>query len=128
MEGTGRNVQEIELESVPKSLDEALQYDELEKQVRFRTGSVSGGTGMAMVSGHGGVADDTKDNLLKYFRLIDRGLHDLLRDERAPLVLAGVEYLFPIYREANTYPHLIEEGIPGNPKGTSSGIASPHRP
>jgi hypothetical protein len=120
LEGTRRTVQEIELEGVPKSIEEALQYDALEKQVRFRTGSVSGGTGMAMVSGHGGVVDDTKDNLLKYFRMIDRGLHDLLKDERAPLILAGVDYLFPIYREANTFPHLIEEGIPGNPKGTSS--------
>ena len=120
LEGTGQGIREIELEALPKSLDEALQYDELEKQVRFRTGSVSGGTGMAMVSGHGGVADDTKDNLLKYFRMIDRGLHERLKDEHAPLVLAGVEYLFPIYREANTFPHLIEEGIPGNPRGINS--------
>lgn len=117
LEGTGQGVTEIELEALPKSLDEALQYDELEKQVRFRTGSVGGGTGMAMVSGHGGVADDAKDNLLKYFRMIDRGLRDRLKDELAPLVLAGVEYLFPIYREANTFPHLIDEGIPGNPRG-----------
>lgn len=117
LEGTGQGVTEIKLEALPKSLDEALQYDDLEKQVRFRTGSVGGGTGMAMVSGHGGVVDDTKDNLLKYFRVIDRGLHDRLKDEQAPLVLAGVEYLFPIYREANTFPHLIEEGIPGNPRG-----------
>ncbi|HBL11949.1 MAG TPA: hypothetical protein DD379_11170, partial [Cyanobacteria bacterium UBA11162] len=36
--------------------------------------------------------------------------------KRAPLVLAGVEYLFPIYREANTYQHLIDEGITGNPE------------
>jgi hypothetical protein len=120
LEGTGQGVREIELEALPKSLDEALQYDELEKQVRFRTGSISGGSGLAMVSGHGGVADDTKDNLLKYFRMIDRGLHDRLKDEHAPLVLAGVEYLFPIYREANTFPHLIEEGIPGNPRGINS--------
>lgn len=120
LEGTGRNIQEIELESVPKSLDEALQFDEFDKQVRFRTGSPSSPTGMAMVSGHGGVADDVKDNLLKYFRLVDRGLHDLLRDERAPLILAGVEYLFPIYREVSTYPELREEGIPGNPQGISS--------
>jgi hypothetical protein len=35
-------------------------------------------------------------------------------------VLAGVEYLFPIYREANTYPHLLEQGIPGNPEGVRS--------
>jgi len=37
-----------------------------------------------------------------------------------PLVMAGVEYLLPIYREANTYPHLVGEGIPGNPKGMSA--------
>ena len=122
LEGTRQNVREIELESLPKNLAEALQHDEFAKQVRFRAGSVSGAAGMAMVSGHGGVADDTKDNLLKYFRLIDRGLHDLLRDERTPLVLAGVDYLFPIYREVNTYPRLIEEGIPGNPQGTSAEV------
>jgi hypothetical protein len=119
LEGTGQNIQEIELESVPKSLAEALGYDESGKQVRFRAGTAGGGDHSAMVSGHGAEIDDTKENLLKYFRLIDRGLHELLRDERTPLILAGVEYLFPIYREANTYPRLIEEGIPGNPQGIS---------
>lgn len=31
-----------------------------------------------------------------------------------PLVLAGVEYLFPIYKEANTYPNLMDNGVKGN--------------
>jgi hypothetical protein len=119
-EGTGQNIQETELESIPKSIAEALQIDEFDKQVRFRAGSAGSAAGMAMVSGHGGVAADTKENLLKYFRLIDRGLHDLMKDDRAPLILTGVEYLFPIYREANSYPRLIEEGIPGNPEGLSA--------
>ncbi len=119
-EGTRQSVREIELDSLHKNLAEALQYDELERQVRFRTGSASGAAGMAMVSGHGGVSDDTKDNLRKYFRLIDRGLHDLFRDEHTPLILAGVDYLFPLYREGNTYPRLVEEGIPGNPEGASA--------
>jgi hypothetical protein len=120
LEGTGENVREMEMESVPRNLAEALQYDESGKQVRFRAGSAGGGDHSAMVSGHGAEIDDNKENLLKYFRLIDRGLHDLLKDERAPLILAGVEYLFPIYREANTYPKLMEEGIPGNPQGISA--------
>ena len=42
-------------------------------------------------------------------------MHELLREETTPLVLAGVEYLFPIYREANTYPYLLEQGVAGNP-------------
>jgi hypothetical protein len=118
LEGTRHHVEEIELESVPKNLSVALQYDDPEKQVRFRAGAPGGGS--SMVSGHGAEIDDTKENLLKYFRMIDRGLRDLLREERVPLILAGVEYLFPIYREANTYPHLLDGGITGNPQGSSA--------
>ena len=32
------------------------------------------------------------------------------------MVLAGVDYLLPIYRETNSYPNLLEEGIEGNPE------------
>jgi len=42
-------------------------------------------------------------------------LHGLLREETAPLVLAGVEFLIPIYRETNTYPHLLDREVAGNP-------------
>jgi hypothetical protein len=119
-EGTKLNVSEIEIDTIPKSLAEALQYDELEKQVRFHRGTPRGGERSSMMSGHGADLDDNKDNILKYFRKIDKGLRDLLRDERIPLVLAGVDYLFPIYKEANTYPHLMDEGIAGNPKGMSA--------
>jgi hypothetical protein len=51
---------------------------------------------------------------------VDQGVHALLHKEHAPLVLAGVEYLLPIYREANTYPHLVDEGILGNPETLSA--------
>jgi glucose-6-phosphate 1-dehydrogenase len=36
-------------------------------------------------------------------------------DERSPLVLAGVDYMLPIYQQANNYPNLVKEGIIGNP-------------
>jgi hypothetical protein len=35
------------------------------------------------------------------------------------LLLAGVEYLHPIYREANRYPHLFEQGLHGNVESLS---------
>ncbi|MBN1663382.1 MAG: hypothetical protein JW943_07270 [Deltaproteobacteria bacterium] len=126
LEGSKRSIRELDLESIPKSLAAALQHDEPEKQIRFRAGQSGGGSGNVMVSGHGAEIDDTKDNLLKYFRQIDKGLKDLLKDERAPLVLAGVDFLFPIYKEANTYPGLMDEGIPGNPKGMSPEKLHPH--
>ncbi len=60
--------------------------------------------------------------MLRYFQQIDRGLHEFLRDESVPLVLAGVEYLFPIYHQANTFPYLLHQGVPGNPDKLSSDV------
>ncbi|MDI6726143.1 MAG: hypothetical protein QMD32_04200 [Smithellaceae bacterium] len=119
-EGTADRLQEVDIKNLPVSMLAALQYDEPEKQVRFRAGSGMASERGSMMSGHGADIDDTKDNLLKYFRQIDRGVREYLREETAPLVIAGVDYLFPIYKEVNSYQHLMEEGIAGNPKGISA--------
>ena len=47
-------------------------------------------------------------------------MHELVKDERMPLVLAGVDYLHPIYKEVNTYSHLMEAGVGGNPERLSA--------
>jgi len=113
---TRDSVIELDVPGVPKSLARAMQYDDPEKQLQFHTQSPDRNTGerAALFHGHGVGVDDEKINILRYFHLVDHGLRDLLHDERAPLVLAGVDYLFPLYQEANTYEFLLEEGIPGN--------------
>ncbi|MGL5924199.1 baeRF7 domain-containing protein, partial [Chroococcidiopsis sp.] len=117
-QGTRYSVNEIELEDVPTSIAQALRYDDPEKSLQFHTGTSGGGTGgdrAAMFHGQGAGNDDQKDNLLRYFRKVDTGLQELLKDRRSPLVLAGVDYLLPIYQQANTYPYLLDEGMTGNP-------------
>ena len=128
LEGTRFSIHELELpESVPANLAEALKDEEAENEVSFYSSSSGalvgkGGRKAAIFYGQGVGHDDSKDHLLRYFQQIDRGLHELLSDESAPLVLAGVEYLFPIYRQANTYPYLLHQGVPGNPDKLSSDV------
>lgn len=123
---TRDNVREIELKDVPKSLDEALGYDATAKDGQRRMSTPKGGTNNSFQqagSFHGqGSPDQDKqqDGILQFFHSIDKGLHKYLRGKRAPLVLAGVEYLFPIYKEANTYQHLVDEGITGNAEHVKS--------
>jgi len=117
--GTRHSVEAVPLEGVPASLADALQREEAERGLQFHTRTPAGkGERAAIFHGHGD--EEAKDRLLRYFRQVDRGLGDLLRGEPAPLVLAAVEYLMPIYREANTFPHLLPEGIPGNPEGLAA--------
>jgi hypothetical protein len=114
------SAKELDLGPVPKSLAQTLRYDDPEKQLQFHTGtSTRTGTRPALFHGHGVGVDDRKSDLLRYFRGIDKGLRKLLQGKEAPLVLAGVDYLFPIYREASSYGNLCEDGIAGNPESMS---------
>lgn len=111
---------EIQVPSIPKNITEALKYDDPQKQLQFHTGTSAAGKRPAMYHGHGVGADDSKDNLLRYLRLIDRGLQDVLAGEQSPLVVAGVEHVNSLFREANTYTSLMEGEIRGNPEGLTA--------
>ena len=119
-EGSRFGLQELEVENMPKSLNEALQYDGPDQGIEQRIATSRGGTNNSFQqpgSFHGQGNDGAKqDDILQFFHRLDESLHEILRNEKAPLVLAGVEYLFPLYREANTYPHLVDAGITGNQK------------
>lgn len=114
LQGTRHSVSEMDLEEVPHGLAEALRFDDPERQLQFHT---VGRGSSAIFHGQGDVFDAKrhKKDLLRYFQQVDKGLHELLRQRAEPLVLAAVDYLIPIYRDANTYPNLLEEGITGNP-------------
>lgn len=115
LRGSHFNVTELDIETVPTNLADALRDDVIPKQIHFHSGTTGrGGKRDSII--HGASAEpDAKDAMLRYFHRIDKGLHEYLKNERAPLVLAGVDYLFPIYKEVNTYPFIVDEGIEGNP-------------
>ncbi|MEW6112346.1 MAG: hypothetical protein AB1664_09475 [Thermodesulfobacteriota bacterium] len=117
-ECTRHTVSEVELVGIPVSLAEALKYDQPERQLQYQTRTPQRpGRRAAVFHGHGGGNEPSKDDILHYFQTIDRGLQQFLPDGRVPLVLAGVEYLFSIYRESNTFPFLMDKGVTGNPEG-----------
>ncbi len=117
LRGTRYGLSVVQLDEVPGSLIEALKYDEPDTQLQFHTGTRHGkGKRAAVFHGHGAGVDDKKEDLLHYFQRVDKGLQDILREEDAPMVLASVDYYWPIYKEANSYSHLADEGIKGNPE------------
>jgi hypothetical protein len=121
-EGTRYTIRELEVENMPKSLSEALLYEETAKTGQFRIATSKGSTASPFSRSQPGAfhgqgspdRDQHQKDILQFFYLIDGALHEKLREEKVPLVLVGVEYLFAIYREANTYQNLVEEGIAAN--------------
>jgi hypothetical protein len=99
---------------------EAFQDESAEQSLQFHTRAPSAGDRRAAVfHGQGGGDDDAKERVMQFFQQVEKGVHDYLRDQQIPLFLTGVEYLFPLYRETNTYPYLMDESLTGNPDGKS---------
>jgi len=113
---TGQDLKDLTPEGVPRGIAEALKYDDPQRQLQFHTGANSPGDRRpAMFHGHGAGIDETKDNISRYFYQVDRSLRPALHDENVPLVLVGNDHLLALYREANSYPHLLGKGVNVNP-------------
>lgn len=113
--GTREGLTELPAEGLPASLAEALRWDDFEKtSLQFHSNMSGTGSGRSAPVYHGNKEPDIKNELARFFRQIDRALHERLRDSDAPLLLAGVDYLIPIYRDVNSYPNLVHEAVTGN--------------
>jgi hypothetical protein len=114
-EGFAHQIDEIEMDDLfPATFKDSVGYDYEEKNLQFHTGQSR--NDKAMYHGHGKGKEDEKTEILKFFRDINKGLMEVLHDKNAPLVLAAVDFLVPLYRKVNEYKYLKDEFIPGNPE------------
>ena len=117
--GSHYSINEVKLpEGVPGSLAEALKYDDPEKQTQYHSGDGGGTT--PIYHGQGVGTTDNKDEIKRFFHQIDNALTSVLQESSTPMILAGVEFLLPIYHEANSYGNLLEEGVLGNPENVAA--------
>lgn len=119
-QGTHYSISEVESTEIPESIMDVLYDEEQVRSVQHHVANVAGGRHDAMFHGRGVTSDDedhrAHDQIVRFFREIDEGLRETLAGETAPLVLAGVEYYLPLYKEVNGYKQLVDDTIvQGNP-------------
>lgn len=94
----------------------------------------------AAAVGKGSIADRGPDRgvqgleahklgLRRFARQVDHALRHILTGRTLPLILASTQPLDGIFRGINSYPHLVAEGIQGNPEEASAEeLANASRP
>ena len=114
LEGSRDAFDEVDLREVPTSLAEALQHEDPERELLLHVAG-GGPARRAVFHGHGAGSEIDKERLDRYFREIDRGVSEILRGERAPVVLAGVGYATARYRELSAMGSILSEAVAGSP-------------
>jgi hypothetical protein len=121
LECTEFGAKEVQLGGVPVSFQEALGYSE-EAIPLFRMSSpqaLNPGSS-SMVHGHGGAVESEKERIRRWFLILKDSLHSVFDQEPIPLVFAGVDYLFPLFKQVEIYRNTLNEFIEGNPDGVDS--------
>lgn len=111
---------DVAVPGLPKSRADALWYEHHERQLNIHGGSHQG-VDRIVGTLHGSASDRDlrKQQLPRFFRVVDEALRNVLHDEKAPLVVVGVDYELAMYREANHYAHLAAMIDTGNPERLS---------
>ena len=81
LEETPHDVQEAELADAPRSLGDALKYDDLEKELGLHVAGRGGPGTRAVFHGHGAGGEVDKALLERFLRQVDDGLQQVLRTE-----------------------------------------------
>ena len=100
-------------------MEDAVGYDWEERTLQFHSGSGRAGGSGTVFHGQGAGKDDSREEIERFFRAVDAGLGTLLGGRSAPLVLAAVKYLHPIFQSISKHPNLLKLGIDGNPDTAS---------
>lgn len=105
-------IEHLQIEEMPSGVDDVVHLEEKDDEKLFRTG---GGTPGANYHGIGGGRTEDKENIALYFEEIDDTIwKSHLNKENVPLLLAGQEFLIPIYRSVSDYSNIWPEALTGN--------------
>lgn len=105
-------LQFIPVDGLPEDITDVTGIAERNSST-WRMGS-HGGTGGANFHGMGGELDH-KTEIANYLEAVDDVFYKkVLNRENAPLLLAGVEYLIPIYRSVCDYHNVYPEALTGS--------------
>ena len=101
---------------IPDTLAEALALEPPDHDLENRSSAGSSVGAMRGVRfGTGSGREQQHAHLGDYYKLVDRGLQEFLREPETPLILAGVDEDTNIYRAGSNYPHLVSKSISGSP-------------
>lgn len=115
-EGTNYTIHQVHPESLPEDLINTLQpLPEPVTGNESPTPLSGAGPGEAIFRGQGAMGDSQRmdGEVRNYFERINRGLRQFFRVEREPLVFAGSEKHFAVFKSTCTYRHIVDQPIIG---------------
>jgi len=109
---THRTLAERQVPGLPASLKEIQSTYDDERVYQHHTSAAKTG---GAAKGFNPIKELDKARIEEYLREVDLAVGRQIARDRAPLVLACVDYLFPMFRNVSKYGPLMERHVSGSP-------------
>ncbi|HUQ66997.1 MAG TPA: hypothetical protein VM101_12630 [Flavitalea sp.] len=106
-------IEHIPVDELPTAVDDVVHFENKDDQKLFRLSN--NGSKDASYHGMGAGKPDEKQHIALYLEEVDDTLWDThLHLSNAPLLLAGLDFLIPIYKSVSDYKFIWPEALTGN--------------
>lgn len=109
-EGTEHEIKEVMLKGMPRNMTGILSAEDVKNQLKI----ASVGKKKAAAEGIEELDETKKTKILDFFERVDKAITANLKDDDSSLLLAGPDFLHPIYRKANNCPNILKGSIKGD--------------
>lgn len=121
LRGSRDRVSELDVPTVPSALEDVRPREDPQPDTVTLPTATSGATGgRAVYYGTSSVDNVHKEDVVEFLREVARGVQDHLAGRSIPLILVGLPEWVAVYRQLNSYPHLVESAIERNPDDMST--------
>jgi hypothetical protein len=120
---TDQAAEEVALpEAVPTSLREDSDTEKPDhKEASYSSGGPDQGGMRGVMSSTNNDSERRMAYLAHFYKHVSEGVAALLKEEKAPLVIAGVDYEIAAFRRVNTYSNLVADAVHGAADGLKGG-------
>lgn len=116
--GNRYGIEKVTVAGLPNGMDDVVHFEEKGDRMLHRKGGTGAGGPAGEASSYHGQGEgnpDDKENLALYFHEVDKTIFaEVLHDKHEPLIIAAVDYLVPIYKQASKYNNIYSESLSGN--------------
>jgi hypothetical protein len=107
---------QIRSDKIPAGIRETLQFDIMDSRTQFASKPSMASNNNITVFGYGRITDNRKAMIKTYYDQVSKAVTEIIQNTNAPLLLIGTDYLHSLYKEANQYWNLVEDGIQIDPQ------------
>lgn len=121
LRGSRDRIGELDLPQVPTAFDEVFEPagPQSDSVPRPNASGRAGQVGGTVYYGASSLDNAHKEDVVEFFREVAKGVDQHLAGRSIPMILAGLPEWVAVYREINSYPHLVDGAIERNPDDMS---------